>query len=90
MFFKIDDTYSIYRSRHTGDWGLWEKNPVYGYDAALRYFGQRLTMADLEWVAQKIDVPLILIVGVVEARAREGSAGIRPDPEFVFLPTTQL
>lgn len=90
MLFKIDDSYSIYRSRHTGDWGLWRRNPVYGYDAALRYFGQRLTMADLEWVANKTDVPLSRIVDIIEDRVREGSAGLRPDPDFHFLPSTQL
>lgn len=90
MFFKINDTYSIYRSRHTGDWALWEKNSAYGYDAALRYFGQRLSMPDLEWAAQKTDVPVALIVAEIEKVVREGTTGLRPDPDFLFLPTTQL
>lgn len=83
-FLQLNETYSIYRSRHTGAIGLWERNSVYGYDAALEYLpeGQCLTLRKLAAWAERAGVSFDEAKAKLTACIREGGHGMRPQPDF--------
>lgn len=86
MAYRLDlnENFSIYRSRYTGQIGFWERNVAYDYYAARCYLadGEKLTVRKLiEWAEiAKVD-PKDAIDRYV-AMICEGGRGMIPDPTF--------
>ena len=75
-FLKLNNEFSVYRSKHTGAIALWQRNPVYDYDAAIEYLpdGQCLTIGKLiQWAERAGETPLQVIDSyvTVEEKAKE-------------------
>lgn len=89
-YLELSDDYSIYRSRHTGAIGLWERNPCYGYYAALAYLpeGQKLTLRQLDAWATKVGVPVETARARYAEMVRRGGNGMKSMPDFE-LPETR-
>ncbi len=84
-FTNGDREFSIHRSRYTADWGLFEKNPHYGYWAARRYAGPRLTRDDVVDFAAAMGLDPETVVAAIEADVRtDVNPGLLPDPDFTF------
>ncbi len=81
---QLTPDFSIYRSRHTGVIGLWERNSIYDYDAAIEYLpdGQELTLRQLDtWAVKAGTTPEAARAAYVEL-IRKGGNGLLPRPDF--------
>ena len=81
---KINETFSVYRSRNTGAICLWERNPIYGYDGLIDSLpqGAELTVRQLiAWSEKAGERPATVLKDYV-AMIREGCAGMLPNPTF--------
>jgi hypothetical protein len=78
-FVQLNDAYSIYRKH--GKIGLWQKNPFYGYDAALDYV-EDMSLETLDRWSLKAGVTTEAGRAAYEAVVRKGGAGMIPQPEF--------
>jgi hypothetical protein len=82
--FQITPDAALYRSRHTGEWGLFVTNAAYGYDAAQAYYGERLGVAEIAQAAQIAGADPAAAIRIVEEGVRAGGSGMRPLPDFTF------
>lgn len=94
MAYRLDlnEDYSIYRSKHTGAIGLWQRNEVYGYYAAIEYLdeSQKLTVRKLTEWAVRAGVKPEDAYAKHEAMIRKGGHGMIPVPEFNFPVPVEL
>lgn len=80
-FLRLNDEYSIYRKR--GTIGLWHKNPIYGYDAAIDYV-EKLTPRKLTEWAKIAGVEPATAKRLMEDVIRKGGNGMIPQPDYVL------
>ena len=81
---KINETFSVYRSRHTSAICLWERNPIYGYDGLINSLprGAELTIRQLIAWAEKAGERPAEVLEAYVAMIRQGGAGMIPNPTF--------
>lgn len=80
----INENFSIYRSRHTGAIGLWERNSAYGYYAAITYLkeGEKLTLSILDAWAIIAGASIAATREAYVEMVRKGGNGMIPNPNF--------